>query len=187
MQSDYQTGLTAAFLLAALLLLIAAGAALVAAMRPASPRRLNTLLLAKTLFASTFFVFGVIPLWLRLTAPTAHAQGTIHNIHLAPGSSRRSTTFHLTTPTGSELTLTAPGTSLFFRTGQQASLTYELPTHLVRNATFLTADGKKEGAFNGAILWPWLSIAVGLILFWAAFKTHTRNLARLQPPSPSEP
>lgn len=102
-------------------------------------------------------------------------EGNIEAVKIRGGKTQRSDLL-IHTISGSYIAVHATGSSRYFSRGQHLKLRYQDKTGALLSAVFLSADGNKEGVFNGTETWtPYVMLLIGLFIAWAGVKKYRRD------------
>jgi hypothetical protein len=112
------------------------------------------------------------------------AEGNIEAIKIRGAKTRRSDLL-IHTISGDYVAVHVSGSSRYFRRGQRLRLRYQEKAGAMLSAIFVSADGSKEGAFNGTETWtPYFVLLIGLFLAWAGVKRYRRDPEGSKDPTP---
>ena len=140
-----------------------------------SPRRGKVLLRSHLLWG-----FGICIAMLALIArdrsfPIFENEGTIESVRVQGSSKRSRTNLEVRVPSGGQIVIHASGRSTYFRLGERLKVRYQGITGAILRASFISADGREEGVFNGSETWPpYFVFIFGALIVWAGLVKYRR-------------
>jgi hypothetical protein len=108
--------------------------------------------------------------------PRLHMRGLILSARVRPeGKSHRTDVVVRLDPTAS-VYLIAEGESRFFHPGEQVTASYQAGTGRIRECTFYSASGTREGRFADDSSFSFISLAIlGVFAIWSGWKDYRRD------------
>jgi hypothetical protein len=148
-----------------------------------SPRRGKALFAAALFGGSGVFIAALTLLLYERHLPVFEAEGNIEAVQIYGGKQGRSDVL-IHTSSGGDIAIHASGRSPYFRQGEHVKVRYQGETGAILKASFVSADGREEGVFNGTGMWPlFLFLLGGALVIVLGFKRYRRDPEGAEEPS----
>jgi hypothetical protein len=119
---------------------------------------------------------------LQWTAPTYLVDGIIESAQVHSQNRGYRTSLIVQTSSGTELALSADGSSPYFHVGEHLKASYRVYSGSIHKAQFLSSTGSPEGVFNGTDDWPpYFMFLLGLFVMWAGVRKFKRDPEGVEP------